>query len=93
MGVIVTVGRQKAFLRDGEWRSADRELEERLNHLTAEWIAATGGPGLDSADPESEVADEISRSTGGRVTLQSKSNAKRSARIYFARRQYKLAFF
>jgi len=93
MGVILTVGRQKAFLREGEWRSADRGLEQRLNHLTSEWIVSTGGPSLDSQDPELDVAIEISRSTGGRVVLQSRSDQRRTARIYFARRQYKLAFF
>ncbi len=93
MGLILTLGRQKAFLREGEWRSADRGLEVRLNQLTSDWIAESGGPKLDSPDPELDVATEISRTTGGRVVLQSRSDQRRSARIYFARRQYKLAFF
>ncbi len=92
MGVILTLGRQKAFLRDGEWRSADLDLERRLNESTGAWILATGGPSLNSPDPEAEVAKELARVTGGRVLLQSKSNARKSARIYFARRQYRLEF-
>lgn len=92
MGVILRVDRQRAFLRDGEWRSADLALEQRLNALTAKWIEETGGPGLDSPEPEMDLAREVSRRTGGRVLLQSRANQKRSARVYFARRQYKLAF-
>lgn len=93
MGVILGLGRQKAFLRDGEWRCADLALEQQLNHITSQWIAETGGPKLDSPDPEVEAAHELARRTGGRVLLQSKSNARKAHRIYFARRQYRLAFF
>ena len=93
MGVILSLGRQKAFLRDGEWRCADLALERRLNYLTTQWIVETGGPKLNSPDPEVETARELERLTGGRVLLQSKSNARKAARIYFARRQYRLAFF
>jgi hypothetical protein len=92
MGVILALGKQKAFLRDGEWRCADLALEKKLNEITGAWILETGGPKLDAPDPEVEVARELARQTGGRLLLQSKSNAKRAARIYFARRQYKLAF-
>jgi hypothetical protein len=87
------LGRQKAFLRDGEWRCADLALERQLNQITGDWIAATGGPGLDSPDPEAEVARELAQRTGGHVLFQTKSNARKSARIYFARRQFRLAFF
>lgn len=93
MGVILSLGRQKAFLRDGEWRCADLALEQRLNQITSQWIADTGGPKLNSPDPEVEAARELARLTGGRVLLQSKSNARKAARIYFARRQFRLAFF
>jgi hypothetical protein len=93
MGVILSLGKQKAFLRDGEWRCADLALERQLNQITSEWIAETGGPKLDSPDPEVEAAREMARRTGGRLVLQSKPNARKAARIYFARRQYRLAFF
>lgn len=92
MGVILSLGRQKAFLRDGEWRCADLAIEQQLNLITNQWISETGGPRLDSPDPEVEAARELARRTGGRLLLQSKSNARKSARIYFARRQYRLAF-
>jgi len=90
MGVVLSVSRQRAFLRDGEWRCADPQLERRLNQVTENWIVASGGPGLSSPDPEMEVALEISRRVGGRVLMQSPANARRSARVYFSRRQYKL---
>jgi hypothetical protein len=92
MGVILTVDRQKAILRDGEWRSADRSLETRLNEWTSSWILETGGPRLDASDPEMEVAKEMARRSNGRILLQSPSNARRSARVYFARRQYTFSF-
>jgi hypothetical protein len=92
MGVILSVQRQKAFLRDGEWRCADSSLETRLNEATAAWIETTGGPKLSSEDPEIELAREMERQLGGRIVLQSAANRKRSARVYFAKRQYRLAF-
>lgn len=92
MGVILSVDRQKAILRDGEWRSADRALESTLNQWTSDWILATGGPRLDASDPELEVAKEMARRTNGRILLSSPSNARRSARVYFARRQYTFSF-
>jgi hypothetical protein len=92
MGVIITIDKQKAILRDGEWRSASKALETQLNVITTSWIEETGGPGLDSSDPEMEVAREVAQRTGGHLLLQSKANTRRAARTYFARRQYRLSF-
>jgi hypothetical protein len=92
MGIVVSVRRQKAFLRDGEWRSADSSLETDLNEETERWVTETGGPALDSPDPEHEVAKEVMRRLGGRVLLQSRGNPRDAARVWFSRRQYKLSF-
>jgi hypothetical protein len=92
MGIVVSVHRQKAFLRDGVWRSADAALESGLNQTTEQWILETGGPDLDSLDPEYDVAREIMRRSGGRILLQSRGKPKEAARVWFSRRQYKLMF-
>lgn len=92
MGVVMRVGKQKAFLRDGEWRSADQALEDRLNGITQSWIEETGGPALTSSDPELEAAKVIARRAHGRILLHTPSDARVAARTWFARRQYKLAF-
>jgi hypothetical protein len=92
MGVVLRIRRQKAFLRDGEWRAADKALESELNRATTEWILATGGPPLDASDPELTVARHIARQTGGRVLLHSRCPPKEGSRTYFALRQMPLPF-
>lgn len=92
MGVILSIHKQKALLRDGEWRCPDRALEEKLNRWTSAWLLSPQGPRLDSADPEVEVAREMAARTGGRLRYVSRSSPLRSARVYFRRRQFRLAF-
>jgi hypothetical protein len=92
MGVIVAFGRKKAFLRDGAWRSSDAQLEERLNGLTRSWVEETGGPALNSLDPERDVARFIARQAGGRLGLHTPVKGRRAHRVWFAQRQYRLAF-
>lgn len=86
------VGKQKAFLRDGEWRSADRALEDRLNALTQDWVEESGGPALDSQDPELDAAKVVAKRAHGRIQLHTPTDPRVAARTWFARRQYKLAF-
>lgn len=93
MGVVLKVGPGKAFLRRGEWRAADPDLEDELNTITQVWIEETGGPPLNAQDPEWDAAVEVARRSGGRILGHSPANRKASARIYFARRQYRFAFF
>lgn len=92
MGVILSVRRQKAFLRDGEWRSADPELERELNQATTEWILATGGPPLESSDPELILARYIARRSHGRIIFHSPCPPRDGSRTYFALRQMPLPF-
>ena len=92
MGVVIKIGARKAFLRDGEWRCAEPEIETSLNAHTRDWILATGGPPLESADPEADVAMEMSRRLGARVLLHSPARTKHSQRRYFALRQYSFDF-
>jgi hypothetical protein len=92
MGVVVSIRRTKAFLRDGVWRCCEQELESRLNESTEAWILDTGGPALNSPDPELEVAREMARRHGGRIVLRVPAPARQAARDYFSKRQYKLAF-
>ncbi len=92
MGVVIKIGGRKAFLREGKWWCADRRLELRLNEETDRWIGETGGPELNSLDPEADVARTISRVCGGSVILQAQARPKRSAALYLARRQYSFDF-
>jgi hypothetical protein len=88
MGFIVRLGARKAFLRHGEWRCADAAVEALLNRETEAWIRETGGPALESVDPEAEVALEIARRLGALITAHVASDPRLSRQIYFSRRQY-----
>ncbi len=92
MGVMVRFGKQKAFLRRGEWFSADPNLENRLNQVTNRWIQQTGGPPLNDHDHERTVAREIAARCGGRIIVRIRPSPKLSARIYISRRQLDLDF-
>jgi len=92
MGVIVRLGRVKAFLRAGEWRSADRTVEVNLNRLTSEWIRDTGGPPVDSRHPDQDVANEICRRNGGKILLSVPASGKTAYRSYLSRRQMTFDF-
>lgn len=92
MGVIVSLRGRKALLRHGQWWSAHSALEARLNHLTEEWIQATGGPAFNSSDPERDTAREIARQAGARVLLHAPANSRRESKIYFSRRQMRFPF-
>ena len=92
MGVIVAIGRKKAILRKGDWRSSDAALEQRLQALTQAWVEECGGPALDSPDPEKEAALEIARRAGGRLALHAAARGRGSHRVWLAQRQYRLAF-
>lgn len=89
---MVRIRGQKAFLRDGVWRSADLPLEQSLNRLTEEWIAETGGPPLSARNPEAVTAREILKRAGGRILLRIAARPKKDIQVYIARRQYRLPF-
>jgi hypothetical protein len=64
----------KAFLRNGVWTCADRELERTLNEATRSWISSTGGPRYDHPDQELAVAQEMGSRFNGRTALHVRSN-------------------
>jgi len=92
MGVVVKIGVRRAILREGQWRCADRRLETRLNQETDRWITETGGPEIGSVDPEADVARTIAEQFGGALLLHVPAPSKRSAMLYFSRRQYSFDF-
>lgn len=92
MAVLVSINRQKAFLRRGEWVCADSRMEQRLNVTTADWFRETGGPPLQSIDLERCVAEEVVRRLGGRVLLHTAAPAKITRRLYLSKRQLELDF-
>lgn len=92
MGVVIKIGARKAILREGQWRCADPRLELQLNRETDGWILETGGPELGSTDPEGDVARTIAGRCGGVVVLHVQAPARRSASLYFSRRQYSFDF-
>jgi hypothetical protein len=92
VGAIVAFGRRKAFLREGTWRCPDQALERQLNDVTEAWILETGGPALEDIDPERAVALEMARRIGGEVLFTASPRTRRAQRVYFQRRQFRLAF-
>jgi hypothetical protein len=92
MGVVIKLGARKAFLRQGQWRCADGAVEHLLNREMERWIQETGGPALESADPEAEAAHEMARRGGGVVHLHAPAKPRASRRLYFDRRQFRFDF-
>ncbi len=89
---MVRFGKRKAFLRRGEWFSADTGLESRLNRATDDWIQETGGPPIDDHDHERTVAKTIAARFGGRIAMRVAPPARQSAQAYISRRQMRLDF-
>lgn len=85
-------GGRTAFLRRGEWISADPELEQRLNAATKAWIQQTGGPPVIDRDHEGTTAREITEKLDGRVIRRVAPSLKTAAEIYISRRQLDLDF-
>lgn len=92
MSVLIQVGQRKAILRQGEWRSADRSLENWLNSETKRWIQQTGGPQLEEADHENAIAEEMACRLGGRILLRLRSRQPGNAATYLAYRQLEFEF-
>ncbi|MEO8662855.1 MAG: hypothetical protein ABI693_30625 [Bryobacteraceae bacterium] len=92
MGVLISIRRQKAILRRGEWMCANAEIEDLLKQATADWFrAAVPGTGAPQ-DEETALAAEMARRFGGRVLLKIPSNSRVNGKIYFAKRQLKFDF-
>ena len=90
--MLVRFGRRNAFLRRGEWFSADLDLESRLNTTTTKWIQQTGGPAIQDTDHENTVAREIAGRLGGRIICSVRPSPRLTAQIYISRRQLDLDF-
>lgn len=90
MGIVVRFEKQKALLREGEWRCADLTLEQRLNSLTAQWILETGKPAIGAQDPEREVAAEMARRLDGAILYHAPSKGREASRLFFKKRQLTL---
>jgi hypothetical protein len=89
MSVLVKLGRHKAIFRDTVWRSSDLGTERMLNHVTARWIEETGGPPLNSRDPELHAVGKINRRVGATLILHIPAH-RRVARMFAAKRQMEL---
>ena len=92
MGVLVRFGKHKAFLRDGEWKCANEEFENRLNRTMKAWIQETGGPPIEDSDHERTAAEEIARRLGGRVAKRAAPAPRRTRSTYISQRQLDLDF-
>lgn len=91
MAVLIRLQNKTAILRQGQWRSADPQLEALLNDTQDAWIAETGGPAMTDRDPDRTAAEEMTRRLGGNVSLRLKAG-KRSRHAYAARRQLSFQF-
>ncbi len=92
MSALITVHRQRAFLRQGEWSCADITIERQLNEVTKSWIQETGGPSPWDSNPDRTVAKAVSRIVGGRLLMSIPARNGASGEIYFKRRQLELDF-
>jgi len=92
MGVLARFGRRKAFLRHGEWRSADPQLEALLNQTTRRWIEQTGGPAIEDEDHDATTAAHIVAMLGGQILRHVPPTRNVTARLYIRLRQLRLDF-
>lgn len=92
MAVLISIQRQKAFLRRGEWVCADANTESLLNAASREWFLNGGAPALAAKDPERLLADAMVDRFGGRILLQTSPDFRVNRRIYFSKRQLPLDF-
>jgi hypothetical protein len=92
MGVLISIRRQKAILRRGEWMCANAEIEGLLKQATADWFFAGAPGGGVPQDEETALATEMARRFGGRVLLKIPSNSRVNEKIYFAKRQLEFDF-
>jgi hypothetical protein len=92
MSVMARFGHHKAILREGIWKSADLDLERRLNEATTRWIQETGGPDLFDRDQEKSVAEEMTRRFDGTILLRVRTRSARSATHFYEQRQMTFAF-
>jgi hypothetical protein len=91
MAILLSVSRQKAFLRRGEWTCADSIIERRLNEATEQWFRNRSATAAEK-DVESLIADEMARRFNGRILLRTASNPRINGKIYFLKRQLNLEF-
>lgn len=92
MGVLVSIRRQKAILRRGDWICANAEIECQLNQATTDWFRAAAPGSVAPEDEETALAAEMVRRFGGRVLIKIPSNSRVNEKIYFAKRQLELDF-
>lgn len=92
MSVLIRVGATKAIFRAGTWVSCDRLLESRLNQVTTDWIAQTGGPSLRERDPERACAEAVATLTGGEVVRHVPSRGPKTREMFVSRRQMSFGF-
>lgn len=90
MSVIVRFGTRKAILCGSRWQAADRELEDRLNAQTAEWLRETGGPPLNDRDPDLTTAMQVGFANGGKIHRHIPSDHASTLRPYIEARQMSL---
>lgn len=91
MAILLSIQRQKAILRRGEWTCADGVIERRLNDATSQWLREGGAPGA-VTDMESLIAEEMARRFQGRILLRTAANPHINGKIYFLKRQLHLDF-
>jgi len=92
MAVLISIQRQKAFLRRGEWVCADATIESQLNAASTEWFRDGGAPVFGRRDPEHLLAAAMAERFGGRILLRTSPNTRVNRRIYFSKRQLPLDF-
>jgi hypothetical protein len=93
MSVLVRLGRKKAFLCEAVWRSSDLELERQLQDALEIWIHRTGGPPMNSKDPDSFAASALQAEIGYDITHTTPPKGRAARTAYFSRRQIKLPFY
>lgn len=66
--------------------------ERRLNRWTEEWLQSGDAPSLAEGNQEIAVAKEMAARAGGRLLHVARGSPERTARDFFPKRQFRLAF-
>ncbi|MCC7341202.1 MAG: hypothetical protein IT170_08955 [Bryobacterales bacterium] len=90
MSVLLRIGKNKAILRGGEWRSASVPLEEALNGFTRRWVQREAQSAELQGDLEHRIAAAAAQRFQGRIGLQLDSEVRLNQRQYLNLRQLHL---
>jgi hypothetical protein len=90
VAVLVRIGKQKAILRDAQWRCALASLEADLNQFTKRWVQREAVAEELRGDLEQAISLAVADRYSAKVLLRTNPVKRGSRNQYFQLRQLNL---